>query len=258
MVAERQILALVLASVRSFTGWYDTSAITDWTRRLVSLVEPVQRVLARSTDSYLARSTTLLTGRSVRPVGAVDVSALRTGVTHEGAYGRVADTYRYQAAKIKQLEQTALVSPEQAAVNRARTVAQTDVRQASQHQSQKFMERTPKITGYRRVIHPEVSAGGTCGLCIAASDRLYKPQELMPIHDKCNCLPLPVYDDNDPGSALNAGDLSRLYDDAGKSYGQDLKRTRYKITEHGELGPLLNPKAADVRTAADAKRDERS
>src|SRR5690606_31614104 len=30
------------------------------------------------------------------------------------------------------------------------------------------------IVGYRRIIHPEMSAGGVCGMCIVAADRTYK------------------------------------------------------------------------------------
>ena len=35
------------------------------------------------------------------------------------------------------------------------------------------------IRAYRRVIHPELSKGGTCGLCIAASDRIYFVDDLL-------------------------------------------------------------------------------
>lgn len=99
-----------------------------------------------------------------------------------------------------------------------------------------------RIVGLRRVIHPELSRTGTCGLCIAASDRIYKVTELRPIHDRCNCTTAAVTREYDPADDLNAVDLSRLYTDAGKSTsGAALKRTRYKVDEHGELGPTLIP-----------------
>jgi hypothetical protein len=41
------------------------------------------------------------------------------------------------------------------------------------------------VTGYRRVIHPELSKSGTCGLCVAAADRIYYVDDLMPIHTNC-------------------------------------------------------------------------
>jgi hypothetical protein len=245
--AERRITALVSAAVRDFTSWYSTALISAWTKSLVSRVEPVQRVLARSTDAYLARVGTLTTGRSVRPVGAVDVSTLRQGVTHAGAYGRVADAYRYQESLLTRpgVEADRLIPPQEAALARAEAVADADAMLVPRAQAQKTFVRQPKVTGYRRMIHPELSAGGVCGLCVAASDRLYGPTELMPIHHLCKCIPLPVYDGKDPGSTLNRQDLNKLYKDAGGSTSDvELKRTRYKVDEHGELGPVLLPASA--------------
>ncbi|KLO25895.1 hypothetical protein ABW16_21520 [Mycolicibacter heraklionensis] len=105
-----------------------------------------------------------------------------------------------------------------------------------------YVREKRTVTGYRRVIHPELSRGGTCGMCIAASDRVYKIHQLMPIHDNCHCTISPVTEDYDPGSALNNLDLERIYGDAGGNTVAHLKRTRYQIDEHGELGALLVPK----------------
>lgn len=101
----------------------------------------------------------------------------------------------------------------------------------------------PKIIGYRRVIHPELSRGGTCGMCIAASDRIYHVAELMPIHALCKCTIGAVTEDHDPADDLNAVDLGQLYKDSGGTSNPHLKRTRYQVDEHGELGPVLVPKA---------------
>lgn len=101
-----------------------------------------------------------------------------------------------------------------------------------------------KITGYRRVIHPEMSRGGACGMCIAAADRIYHVAELLPIHTRCKCTIAPVTTEFDPADDLNAADLSQLYSHAGGTSAAHLKRTRYKVDEHGELGPVLVPKKA--------------
>lgn len=106
----------------------------------------------------------------------------------------------------------------------------------------RYVREKRTVTGYRRVIHPELSRGGTCGMCIAASDRIYKIHQLMPIHDSCHCTISPVTEDYDPGSALNNLDLERIYSDAGGNTVAHLKRTRYQIDEHGELGAVLVPK----------------
>lgn len=42
-----------------------------------------------------------------------------------------------------------------------------------------------RIIGFRRIIHPEFSTGGVCGLCVAASDRIYHRETLRPIHLRC-------------------------------------------------------------------------
>lgn|GEM_PF-6385186 len=110
------------------------------------------------------------------------------------------------------------------------------------HGKVRYSREKSKVTGFRRVIHPELSRGGTCGLCIAASDRIYHVHELLPIHDHCNCTIAPVTEDHDPGAALNDLDLSKFYEDAGGNTAAHLKRTRYKIDDHGELGAVLKPK----------------
>jgi len=99
------------------------------------------------------------------------------------------------------------------------------------------LDREP--IGYRRVIHPELSMGGVCGLCMVAADRKYKIGELKAIHSLCKCTVLPIFEDFDPGEELNGGDLDALYQAAGGNTRNKLKRTRYKLEEHSELGPLL-------------------
>ncbi|MDO3335150.1 hypothetical protein [Mycobacteroides abscessus] len=98
-----------------------------------------------------------------------------------------------------------------------------------------------RIIGTRRIIHPELSSTGTCGLCIAAADRIYRVTELLPIHNKCKCTYGVITEDFDPAGQLNSMDLSQLYDDAGGTSAAHLKRTRYRVDEHGELGPVLVP-----------------
>ncbi len=97
------------------------------------------------------------------------------------------------------------------------------------------------VVGMRRIIHPELSLTGTCGLCIAASDRLYTVRELLPMHRLCKCTSCAVTEEFDPADELNAVDLRRLYRDAGGTSRAHLKRTRYKQDDHGELGPTLKP-----------------
>lgn len=263
-----QITALVERAVESFTDWYDRAAVAAWAQQVAGRVEPLLRVQAQNTDAYLARVLSLLSGRRVRPGGAVPVDALRAGVSHADAYARAATAYRWQQTQLDEAaralaaaaapEPPQLVGPLEAALQRAAAVADMDSQLAVRQQSTKVMvdaHRRGLITGWRRVIHPELAKGGSCGLCVAASDRLYGPKEPMPLHAHCNCVPMPVYDDKDPGSLLNDTDLRRLYSEAGSTGAADLKRSRYKVTEHGELGPLLSPADGRVRTRRQVSRD---
>lgn len=275
--ATAQAVAFAVIAAREFRGWYDHDAITEWAAKLAAVIEGMQRGLARSTDAYMARAISTLAGRRIRPVGAVDVAGLRQGVTHAGAYARAADTFRWQQSEFDAIARSLLtgeprtpgiVDPLEAAVKRAGDVASMDAQLAVRAQEYAAIVDGAErgvVTGHRRVIHPELSKGGTCGLCVAASDRLYGVHELKPIHDRCECTTLPVLNHQDPGSALNRGDLGRLYghaegrggvvDGSGTSR-EELKRTRYQLDEHGELGLVLNPAGAKVRTELDARRDE--
>lgn len=95
------------------------------------------------------------------------------------------------------------------------------------------------VIGYRRIIHPELSRGGVCGMCVVAADRRYKIGTLKAIHTRCKCTVLPIFDDYDPGGQLNGRDLDALYTAAGGNTRDQLKRTRYQVVEHSELGPML-------------------
>ena len=250
-----QVTALVAASAAGFTGWYSAQQITDWAAHLAQVVEPLLRVLARNTDAFQARAVSGVAGATFRPVGAIDVSALRSGVTHAGAYARAADVYRWQQSRFDQIARLVdtdlpkaqsmlgLADPVQAAVERVKAVADLDTQLVVQQQSHATLaeaEDKGLVTGWRRVLHPELAIHGSCGLCIAASDRIYHVDNLQPIHGRCNCIPVPILDGNDPGSILNERDLGRVYKDAGGTGAQQLKRTRYQVSEHGELGPVLN------------------
>jgi hypothetical protein len=99
-----------------------------------------------------------------------------------------------------------------------------------------------RIVGYRRVIHPELSRTGVCGLCIAAANQIYKVGTLLPIHTNCKCTIAAVTAKHDPADDVNKADLSALYKLAGGTDGPQLKRIRFQLDEHGELGPTLVPR----------------
>lgn len=232
---QLSLLATNLASqsATGFTDWYDDDAVATWAAQLAALVQAVQRQTASLTDAYLARIASTMTGRAVQPVGAVSISDLRKGTTSDQVYRRVAETYRY-AVSTGMDSQQALT----AAVQRADVLADTDVSLAARAQSQKFMV-VRSVEGFRRVIHPELSRGGTCGLCVAASSQTYHKGDLMPLHARCCCTVAPIINGIDPGHELNRADLDALYQSAGGTQAAALTKVRYAVHDNGEIGPVL-------------------
>lgn len=167
---------------RGFGGWYDAAAITTMSTGIVRQVEPAQRQTASVTDAYLVRVLAAMTGRRPKPTGLVRVAGLRTGVAHTAVYGRLADQYRYEAS----IGTDPAVALDHV-VTRAELLAQTDTDLAFRAQVHAFFDAN-KVTGYRRVVRPELSAGGSCGLCVAAADRVYKRSALLPLHARCACV----------------------------------------------------------------------
>jgi hypothetical protein len=228
-----QAADIAAGAVTGFDGWYNTDAITSWAARLVRALEAIHRNLARSTDAYLARVSSRTVGALVRPVGAVDITQLRAGVTHEGAYARAADVYRFQQSLWDRVatrldKPPTLVSPLDAAVGRVRAVADLDVQLVVRDQSRAFMVAQPAVTGWRRVFYPELSSGGSCGLCVTAASEVNDKTDVLPVHAHCTCVPVPVFDGADPGAALNS------------RHGQGLERAAAAVSQHGELGPVLH------------------
>jgi hypothetical protein len=215
-------------------AWYDDQKVAAMAKAIAAPVQAAQRQTAALTDAYLARVTTAMGVKraAAAPVGPVDVSALR-GIPNPLVYQRLGSAYRYQRSIGKGAEEA-----QSLIVQRAGIMADTDATLAMRAQAQKYMGRR-KIARYRRVIQPERSAGGTCGLCAAASHRMYFKADLLPIHGRCNCEVMPAIGSNDPAYELNDADLTALYGAAGSTGRQDLARIRVTVHHHGELGPVL-------------------
>ena len=160
-------------------------------------------------------------------------------IAPEQPYGRVADAYRYNVIARGD-------SPDKAARKahvRIAQVAETDITLAVREQYNRSFD-LDRVEGWRRILHPERGRGGPpCGLCVVAADRVYKKEELLPLHPACRCEVLPILDGLDPGLRLNGPDLAAIYEAAGgTAAGTDkrgLRSIRVALTEHGELGPVL-------------------
>lgn len=235
-------------------GWADFAAPMQVRRlidALVRLVEPAQARTASTTDAYLARVIGELRGRPAAPVGVrVDPARLRGGTSHRKVLERIAAEYRRHVAN--GLDDGAA---RDRAVNRARLIVDEDLSLASREAARQVFTRTPGVTGYRRVIRPELSAGGACGLCVVASDRKYSRGDLLPLHGRCKCEVLPIVGANDPGRSLNEAELAELYRQADGTSAEKLKRSRVTVHEHGELGPVLREPGEHFRGPDDIDAD---
>lgn len=218
------------------------------TARLLGHVQDGQRVTARTSAAYMAgllddapdadrRATTITLPPSLRVAGRTDPAA----------------PYRRPFAQwARDLDRG--VDPDTArarARQRLMVMADADLTAAMREGVRQSVADHPDVIGMRRVIHPELSRGGACGLCVAASDRMYSKRILMPVHDRCVCEPMIVTRSHDPGLALNEHDWDLLYGGAeGDTSAAALKRTRYVISHHGERGPTLR-RADDTFTGPD-------
>lgn len=190
------------------------------------------RMLARSYSTAMLRE---LDAELKKPLPAIEDVYPRSGVTALEVYQRPVNQYLAELAKgVPEAE------ARKHALERFEELATTDIMLAERDETARVFEQSPKITGRRRVIHPELSKSGqSCGLCIVASANIYRVDELSPIHDGCNCTDMGITIDHDPGLRINEDDLKALYKLAGGNTAEKLKQVRVSITEHGELGMVL-------------------
>ncbi|MBT0771820.1 hypothetical protein KIH74_22960 [Kineosporia sp. J2-2] len=258
--ARWEIAAITQASVRAevaaFAGWYSSADISSWVARLAKMTRASQRQTASSTSAFGLRLLRLVSGRQASR-GRVDVDRLWGGVPLESVYARLADDYRFLRATEPLSDDQVLERVVQ------RAGAQTDqaLTLAMRAQWQADAERSPVVSLYRRVIHPEVATEASardgeapplpCGLCVVVADRVYKVAELLPVHTFCRCTVAPIVGaaggSGDPGLSLNQADLERIYALGGGTSAAVLAKVRVAVREHGELGPVLRSAADEFR-----------
>lgn len=227
----------IAATWGAFDAWYQLTEISPVAQEAASLSGFAQSSVASLYAEYVGQVTAMLRDQPRVDVPRLPAPEIRNGANLVAVHARVAEEYRRTYAFVEDE-----VAAQEAAIARAVDLMQADIMLASRRAQQDAMADLA-VTEYRRVIRPELSRTGTCGLCIAASNQIYTVRELLPIHDRCWCETLPIVGSVDPGRTLNDDDLKALYADAGDSTtAADLKRTRYQVNEHGELGPVLTVK----------------
>lgn len=236
---------LVLAQLAPFDAWYSEALVAEMSAAVGERVSAGQVGIAQMTDGYFARVLGLMLGRPISPlgVGSSMAGSLRSGVSgHSEVYSRLAQEYRYRRSLgLGDSGARGLVEL------RAAKMAETDMGLAFRDTAHTVMSKH-KVERYRRVIN----SSNACGLCIAASDRIYRVINKTAMHTKCTCSVLPVTHATDPGSQLNNDALAKLYAAAGGTAGSKLRAVRFEIHEHGELGPQLRVAGQHFRGPSEA------
>lgn len=257
-----------------------TRAVQQSTRQQANLLRERARELAQQlerlrTQRAGATATPTITAPSPTPAATSPTTGTTSSTVAPGRrdaldpgepYNRVAEGYRHQIVARGSTPEQA----QRAAEARIAAIAWTDVTLAVREQVRRTLGSLSSIAGvegYRRVIRPELSETGPCGLCVVASTRIYSVEDLKPMHDRCVCEVLPIIGDMDPGLYLNNDDLDRIYGggvDGGTRGGKRgtarLARMRVVFTEHGELGPILvngNHSYRSPRDVAEAVHPDR-
>lgn len=247
-----------------YRGWYDYDLTVAQAARSATTIESASKATRQRQRTYMKFLYKELDipmppadvidtdgGLSIVIPGGVELY-MREGTTPLDVYQRPAEEYRYfKSTGVSDQEALNL------AIQRAVTMADTDLALTRRDENRRVMRNSPQVIGYRRIIHPERSQDGTsCGLCVVASTRVYTTDELMPIHDECNCDVLPITTDYDPGEELNRNDIdtiNAIYDAAGSKEAGELLKTKVSFLDHGELGPIIaggNRKGSKQRKAA--------
>lgn len=217
----------------SFSEWYTAAAVTDLASQAAAQSTAAQQMSAGLAQQYAATLIDLMRP-SPTPAAAkaLLLPSVRRGADLLEVYTRPAAKYRRTYAFTEDPDAATA-----AALDRAQELIETDQLLTRREATQQTFQSLG-VQRLRRVIHPELSKSGTCGLCAVAATRTYAVDELLPIHvPECKCTTVPVDGEDDPGAVLNEKDLAAFYEAAGGTSGAKLKRIR--VRQHGEYGPTL-------------------
>lgn len=242
--AERSIAALWVG----FAAWYSAQAAAALAEQSLTIQQAARVQVGNLGIAYMREAIALLRGARV-PAARLNLPPARLGADLVQVYSRPATAYQIAFSLTGEEDQAV-----GAAVERSSRLITADLviaRRDGEHQQMV----AAGVKRYRRIVHPERSQTGVCGLCLAASDRVYKVSELLPIHDRCKCTTAEITEDYDPGEA-NQVDLEALYDAAGSTDGRALKEIRFQVNEHGELGPVLTRRGDNFQRRGDAPKGD--
>lgn len=230
--------AAVLAAYEAIEDWMDPAQTLPAASAAVAAGLAGRQATAEASAQFVALVTAILRDNPIAGALSPLLSDYPRNADPFDVYSRPIFAYRDALARGLN-EQMAQIE----AFQRAEMLAITDNLLARRDAALQQLERE-QVSHYRRVIRPELSTTGTCGLCIAAATRVYTIKTLMPIHTRCKCDVIPIVGSDDPGERFNLADMKRLYEATPGTRKQDLVKTRYTVEDLDELGPVLTPVAA--------------
>lgn len=254
------LLRVLFALWGTFPHWGDADMERAWVAKSAVTVDIALARIRRLARSHALAQLDLIDARPEVLPDLVDTYD-RGGTPIVEVYRRPARERAYVERK-KRSEgappEEATIAAQKAFIERLEQIVTDDVMLTAREEAQKVTWSSKKVIGYRRVLHPEFSETGPCGLCIVASSRLYSVSELMPLHANCKCTVSPVTATQDLGLRLNRDDLNAIYNAAGGTDAKQLTQLRIKTVDHGEIGSmLLRSNGKWVDPAEVARRSER-
>ncbi|TAJ48867.1 MAG: hypothetical protein EPO52_05715 [Herbiconiux sp.] len=246
-IAEK-LIRLLLGMWGSFDDWYDSDLVTAQSARSSVYVDAALKQSRRLSRAYMLAVLREI-GAQTPTLDPIDDLYPRANIDMLEVYQRPAVQYRYALSQGKSVQQARDV-----AERRLKDLVETDLGIVNRDEARVVMSAAPLVIGYRRVIHPELSESGTCGLCVVAASNYYSSDDLLDIHDECKCETMPITAAADPGLQLNREDLDRIYEGAGGNDRDSLKEVRIAIGMHGEIGPVLVREADHFRDPAEIGR----
>lgn len=117
---------------------------------------------------------------------------------------------------------------------RLTSLVSMDMQLALVAQSQ-FSLKSRKATHFRRVL----TGSENCPLCQIASTNVYSTDDLMPIHDNCDCTVEPIYDDSPPAADFDVSDLLLTTGRQDELVAGASPQSLVAVHDHGEIGPVL-------------------
>lgn len=193
-------------------GSWDETDVEIFLSRAVPIVGSAQRQSVAVTDAFIARYL----GRS--PIG-IDpdqiAAATRNGTTLEDVYRRPFVTLWADLKAGRQFDDGITAAGARAAGSAAMDV------QLAMRETANYIDRTDSsFNGYRRVAN-----GGACAFCLEIDGAYVSYEDVMALHDRCNCGVEPNTGDDQPPRQSDAENTA--------------------INQHGELGPVLGDPGHD-------------